>query len=231
MSEIIELSKEEPVVSHRVIAEAIDIDAVSIRKLIDKYKEDFEEFGVLSFQMTADSETKLKNPDSKLQKIYYLNEQQATLLMTYMRNTAIVREFKKRLVKEFFNMRKKIMEFEIIKRTVQLPPNREKLLDMYNPDFKKVFTKAVGKQKAEAIYIKIEKENCHDKTYEFITGFSKRWFLRGDIIYVQGSVDGDFKRYSTGLKNTDENIRYIDDGDNARHEFYKIHNRKTSVGI
>ncbi|MNJ28095.1 hypothetical protein D3C77_226210 [compost metagenome] len=35
-----------------------------------------------------------------------MNEQQATLLLTYMRNTAIVREFKKRLVKEFWRLAK-----------------------------------------------------------------------------------------------------------------------------
>lgn len=71
MSEIIELSKEEPVVSHRVIAEAIDIDAVSIRKLIDKYKEDFEEFGGVSFEMTPLQ----TNGGIQEFRIYYLNEQ------------------------------------------------------------------------------------------------------------------------------------------------------------
>jgi phage regulator Rha-like protein len=34
-----------------------------------------------------------------------LNEQQTTLLITYMRNNEVVREFKKRLVSEFFTMR------------------------------------------------------------------------------------------------------------------------------
>jgi len=34
-----------------------------------------------------------------------LNEQQATLLITYLRNTEPVKEFKKNLVKAFFEMR------------------------------------------------------------------------------------------------------------------------------
>lgn len=226
MSEIVELSKEEPVVSHRVIADAIGIDAISIRKLIDNYKKDFEEFGVVSFEMTADSETKLNNPDAKLQKIYYLNEQQATLLMTYMRNSEIVREFKKRLVREFFDMRIRIMEFNHIKKTVQLPSNRTNLIDMYNPDFRETFTKAVGKQTAKSIYKKIEREKNDDQLYSFITGFSKRWFLRADVIYVQGSMDGEFKRYSTKLRATDDNIKWIDADDNAAQELSRIYNSK-----
>ncbi|EHZ84787.1 phage protein [Streptococcus pneumoniae 8190-05] len=35
-------------------------------------------------------------------KIYRLNEQQATLLITYLRNTEPVRKFKMNLVKAFF---------------------------------------------------------------------------------------------------------------------------------
>lgn len=183
MSEIIELSKEEPVVSHRVIAECTGNMEKSILDLITRYKEHFEEFGCLLFSdlksLNSDEETR-----GRPSKVYYLNEQQATFLMTLLRNSDNVVQFKLRLVKEFFNMRKKIMEFELIKRTVQLPQDRDKLLDMYSPDFKEVFTKAVGKQTAKAIYTKIEKENNHDRTYEFITGFSKRWFLRADMIYV-----------------------------------------------
>jgi len=33
--------------------------------------------------------------------------------------------------------------------------------------------------------------------------------IRGDKLYVQGSIDGNFKRYSTGLKATSQNIKYI----------------------
>lgn len=37
--------------------------------------------------------------------IYHLNEQQATLLMTYLRNNEVVRAFKKELVRQFYAMR------------------------------------------------------------------------------------------------------------------------------
>ena len=39
------------------------------------------------------------------EKTYYLNEPQATLLMTFMKNTNIVKQFKINLVKEFYRMK------------------------------------------------------------------------------------------------------------------------------
>lgn len=42
-----------------------------------------------------------------------LNEQQATLLLTYMRNNETVKEFKKRLVKAFFEMRDQLQSSEL----------------------------------------------------------------------------------------------------------------------
>ena len=48
-------------------------------------------------------------------KIYHLNEQQATLLLTFLRNTPVVIEFKKELVRQFFAMRKELMNIKAIK--------------------------------------------------------------------------------------------------------------------
>lgn len=42
--------------------------------------------------------------------VYHLNEQQATLLMTYLKNTEQVRTFKKELVRQFYAMRDFIRE-------------------------------------------------------------------------------------------------------------------------
>ena len=42
---------------------------------------------------------------AKATEVASLNESQSTLLMMYMRNTEIVRDFKKRLVKAFYILR------------------------------------------------------------------------------------------------------------------------------
>ncbi|HEE9005662.1 TPA: phage regulatory protein, partial [Campylobacter jejuni] len=82
---------------------------ISIQKLIRTYKADLEEFGILEFenQLIINSKN-VKN----YKKIYYLNEQQATLLLTYMKNSESVRNAKKVLVFAFYQMKEKLRSLE-----------------------------------------------------------------------------------------------------------------------
>lgn len=83
-----------------IIADYAEISHHAINVLIDKHKSDLEEFGILSFEMTKKSAGR-----GRSKKIFHLNEQQATLLITYLSNTKTVRNFKKALVRQFFDMR------------------------------------------------------------------------------------------------------------------------------
>ncbi len=97
-------------VSHIVIAEKTDNLPQSILDLITRNILDFEEFGNLRFEIVGLKRTTKSGLSRGFvdSKVYYLNEQQATLLMTYLRNSEKVRNFKKRLVKEFYRMREEI---------------------------------------------------------------------------------------------------------------------------
>lgn len=101
MTSLVTIHENIPVVSHRVIAENTNVKAINISELIQDNLSDFEEFGQCRFK----TET-VKNSVGAVnqQKTYLLNEQQATLLMTYMKNSPIVREFKKALVRAFYNL-------------------------------------------------------------------------------------------------------------------------------
>lgn len=90
-----------PRVSHRVIATNTDNQARNIKELVDDNMRDFEDFGIIRF------ETEKTQTQGRPQQIYYLNEPQATLLLTYLRNSDIVKKFKKALVKEFYKLRDK----------------------------------------------------------------------------------------------------------------------------
>lgn len=80
---------EEPYTTDKIIAECIGNNLHSVKVIIYNHKVDFEEFGILSFEMT-------KLPGrGRPQKTYHLNEQQATLLITYLDNTPQVNQFKK----------------------------------------------------------------------------------------------------------------------------------------
>jgi hypothetical protein len=102
MNSIVKIVENEPRVSHRVIAENTDNEDKNVRKLIDKHIDSLKLFGQLSFEMTTVTNSAgAKNN----QKTYYLNEQQATLLITFMRNSQKVIEFKIALVKAFYEMK------------------------------------------------------------------------------------------------------------------------------
>ncbi|HEO4828591.1 TPA: Rha family transcriptional regulator [Streptococcus agalactiae] len=100
--------KKEPYTTNEIIAECAEIERISVRKLIENHKEDLEMFGILSFEMT-----KINDGRGRPRKIYHLNEQQATLLITYLDNTKPVREFKKNLVSAFFEMRDELTKIRI----------------------------------------------------------------------------------------------------------------------
>ena len=78
------------------IAEGTLSDHASVIKLVRTYQADLEEFGLLDF--------KSESTGGRPTEYAFLNEPQSTLLLTYMRNTDIVRAFKKKLVREFWDL-------------------------------------------------------------------------------------------------------------------------------
>ncbi|HEB7547237.1 Rha family transcriptional regulator [Campylobacter coli] len=80
------------------------VDINSIQRLIRNYKQDLECFGKLGFELQKIAKTN--------KKIYFLNEQQATLLLTYMKNSESVRNAKKVLVFAFYQMKEKLRSLE-----------------------------------------------------------------------------------------------------------------------
>jgi phage regulator Rha-like protein len=137
MKELIVTVGNELRVSHRVIAENTNNEQRSIRLLIDENMSDFEEFGQVSFEMTT-----VKNSvgATNEQKTYFLNEQQSTLLVTYLRNNEIVRKFKVALVKEFYNLR------NVLKVETELPslPFASQEMNLKDKKLRKAFYKAFG---------------------------------------------------------------------------------------
>ncbi|AVH36999.1 hypothetical protein AL532_12040 [Pseudomonas monteilii] len=71
-------------------------DHASVIKLVRSYQADLEEFGLLDF--------KSESTGGRPTEYAFLTEPQATLLLTFMRNTEIVRAFKKKLVREFWEL-------------------------------------------------------------------------------------------------------------------------------
>lgn len=96
--QLVEIKKLDLVTNTAAISEGVGRDHDTIIKLVDRNRSDLEEFGEVGFEIRA-------GYNNSRVRVALLNEQQTTLLITYMRNNEVVREFKKRLVAEFFTMR------------------------------------------------------------------------------------------------------------------------------
>ena len=99
MNNIVSITDGRPVTTSLAVAEGVGNPHATVIKLIRQNIGDLQEFGPLGFEIQM-----VNRPQGGGMATEYavLNEQQATLLMTYMRNNDVVRSFKKRLVKAFY---------------------------------------------------------------------------------------------------------------------------------
>jgi len=104
MTELVLLHHSEPMTTSLAIAEGVGMEHKSVLQLIRTHVESLAEFGGVAFEMrpfeTAGGQ--------QWRDVYFLNEPQATLLITFMRNSEIVVRFKVALVKAFFAMRDRL---------------------------------------------------------------------------------------------------------------------------
>lgn len=100
--ELVDVENGEPMTTTLQIALGLGIMHASVIKLVRTYMPDFQEFGLVRFKIQPRLDGQHGGGDVKYVP---LNEQQATFLMTLMRNSPRVIEFKKTLVKAFFHAR------------------------------------------------------------------------------------------------------------------------------
>lgn len=94
--------KAEPYTTPEIIANNTDNSLHAVNQLIRYKKKHLERFGVLTFEMRKPPKN---SKGGRPRKIYHLNEQQATLLITFLDNMPQVELFKVALVKQFYEMR------------------------------------------------------------------------------------------------------------------------------
>lgn len=106
MGELVFVKKEIPFTDSLIIAEGAGLQHLSIMKMIKRKKTYLEAFGPIKFM-----DMKSINPlGGRPTKYCLLNEQQTTLLITFLDNTPQVTEFKTELVKQFFAMKNVLLE-------------------------------------------------------------------------------------------------------------------------
>ena len=109
--------KKEPYTTSEIIAECADVSHHAIQEHIRKQKDRLERYGIIAFEMRK------LNGRGRPEKLYRLNEQQATLLITFLKNTEQVATFKENLVKAFFDMRDELTKVHL-QRELEKPKRR-----------------------------------------------------------------------------------------------------------
>lgn len=131
---LVRLVDGEPITDTLIVADRTGNQHASVIRLVRDNLGDFEKFGRVGFEI-APFQTA---GGMQSREIAILNEQQATLLITYLRNTAPVRELKVRLVHDFYAMRQMIVsqtpapaltEDEIVLQALQITNRKVKALE------------------------------------------------------------------------------------------------------
>lgn len=110
MSDLVIIEEDKACTTSLTIADGTGNEHRVVLQLISRHKKRIEHFGKISFS----SAPQMRNPDNKglggrPVRVAMLNEAQATLVMTMMRNTPRVLDFKVALVEAFFKARDLLM--------------------------------------------------------------------------------------------------------------------------
>lgn len=159
MSELVLLEKGEPVTTTLIIADEMGLKHLALLQLVKKYKSRLEKKGTLKSQI-------LKSK-GRPTTFYFLNEQQTSFLVTLMRNSEIVVDFKDKINEEFYKMKNFILNLHDEERRVIR--ERGKISRKEETDTIKRFVNYAVKQgsnNAEKYYIHISK--MENKAFFFI---------------------------------------------------------------
>lgn len=154
-NKLVFVKREDVFTDSKIIAIGTKTSHETIQKRIKKYKSEFEQLG--NFRISNPK----KNSDEtrgRKENIYLLNEPQATFLITLLKNTDTVIKFKLELVKEFYRMRKIVIE----KQSLEWQQARQqgKLIRREETDGIKMFVeyaKKQGSKNADMYYMHFSK--------------------------------------------------------------------------
>lgn len=175
MNELVTVKRNDVFTDSLVIAQGTGVEHRKIKAAIRKNQNYLEKFGGLSAPYQAENNVGLEITDLKSGKrgrpetYYLLNEQQATFLITLLKNTEAVVEFKAELVRQFYEMRHMLLQ----KQTSEWIETRKagKITRRSETDVIKQlveYASQQGSQHADKLYM------TYSKLANRIVGISKR---------------------------------------------------------
>lgn len=103
---------DEPFTTSEVIAEYANVKRHTIQQLVKIHKRRLEKFGVIAFEMRKPPKN---SKGGRPKKVYLFNEEQATLLITFLDNTDTVADFKVELVRQFYAMKTELLQRQLVR--------------------------------------------------------------------------------------------------------------------
>lgn len=182
-----------PVIDSLTIAEGCQVQHKNVLELIRKYLPDFQAFGAVAFE-TRPFETA---GGTQKRDVALLNEDQATLLFTYLKNTEIARSLKVRVVKAFRNCRDELAKAKAAAPQFQIPQTMQAALRLAADQMDK--NAALQKQiEADAPKVSAYNDLVDDKGLFTLTAVAKilqmkrnellTWAANNRAIYKQGKT-------------------------------------------
>ena len=168
---IVMIHKNDLLVGTSEIAKGFDTEHRYIKSLVDKYKNEFEEWGEV---FVAGLQKPTNKKGGRPLDEYLLNEPQTVYLATLMSNTDKVRKFKHLLTKEFFKQRKLLNSIIIQKQNVEWLDKRES-----GKIERRIETEAI---KEFVEYAKTQGSKSADKYYMIITKMQNQSLVNIELI-------------------------------------------------
>lgn len=109
LADLVNVLDGEAVTTTAAIAEGTDVEHASVIRLVRTYLDELQQFGGVRFQI----DTLATKGGPQQREVGYLNERQAVLLLSLMRNNEIVVRFKTRLVRAFYALAQRAQQAEM----------------------------------------------------------------------------------------------------------------------
>lgn len=159
---MVELRENDVFTNSKVIAEGTNNQHESVVAIIRKYESDISDFGRIDFSDLKSG--KRGQPE----RIYYLNEEQATFIITLLRNSKVVVKFKKELVRQFYAMRKFLVEKQSqLWNDTRIANKENRLKETDVIKLLQDYAKEQGSKNSDKLYIvytKLAKKYCRRQT-------------------------------------------------------------------
>jgi phage regulator Rha-like protein len=152
---LVEVKGKELLASTITIAMGVKLEHRAVMSLVKKYSDRLNKYRVMTFEM---SKAKTGRPV----KYAWLNEKQATFLITLMKNSEIVVEFKEKLTDEYYRLKEALQMIAVNQKNAAWIEKRQRgkisRLEETNSIKQYVdYAKSQGSKNAEKYYITISK--------------------------------------------------------------------------